>query len=206
MEKQVSLPELVEEGLDPNPFVQFNHWFHDAVRSGIAQPEAMTVATATPGGAPSARIVLMKQCDERGFVFFTNYRSRKGMELGNNPQAALVFHWGPLQRQVRVEGRVEQISADESDRYFASRPRENQLSALISEQSQPAHRTDLDRRFEEARHAYEGRAIPRPPHWGGFRVVPEAIEFWQHRVARLNDRILYQRGADGRWRHIRLAP
>jgi pyridoxamine 5'-phosphate oxidase len=202
----VPLPELVEEGLDPNPIVQFDHWFQDALRSGISQPEAMTLATATPVGVPSARIVLMKQCDERGFVFYTNYRSRKGTELEANPRAALVFHWEPLQRQVRVEGRVERISAEESDRYFASRPRDNQLSALVSEQSQPARRADLDRRFEEARHAYEGRAIPRPPHWGGVRVVPDAMEFWQHRMARLNDRVLYQRTTDGTWHMLRLAP
>jgi len=201
-----TLPELLENGLDRDPLVQFTRWYEDALHAGVSQPEAMTLATATPEGGPSARIVLMKQYDERGFVFYTNYRSRKGRELEANPRAALIFHWESLQRQVRVEGRTERVSAELSDRYFAERPRENQLSALVSDQSQPASRAELDRRFEQAHAAYQGRAIPRPPHWGGFRVVPEAIEFWQHRMARLNDRVLYRREADGRWRMSRLAP
>lgn len=200
------LPELVEEGLDPDPLVQFDRWYQGAVRAGIGQPEAMTLATATPAGHPSARIVLMKSVDERGFVFYTNYSSRKGAELETNPRAALVFHWEPLRRQVRIEGRVERVSADESDRYFKSRPRANQLSALVSQQSQPASRADLDRKFEAARSAHEGIAIARPPHWGGYRVVPERIEFWQHRMARLNDRVVYQRQDGGAWRMLRLAP
>ena len=173
---------------------------------GISQPEAMTLATATPEGRPSARIVLMKHHDERGFVFYTNYQSRKAGELEANPRAALIFHWEPLQRQVRIEGRVERVSAEDSDRYFASRPRPNQLSALVSNQSQPARRADLDRRFEQARIDHEGRAIARPAHWGGYRVVAESLEFWQHRVARLNDRVVYRQEADGTWRMLRLAP
>jgi pyridoxamine 5'-phosphate oxidase len=201
-----SLPELVEDGLDTDPLVQFGRWYQDALRCGVPQPEAMALATATPEGLPSARIVLMKQYDARGFVFYTNYRSRKAGELEANPRAALVFHWEKLQRQVRLEGRVERVSSEESDRYFSSRPRENQLSALASDQSQPARREELDRRFEQSRATYEGRAIPRPPYWGGFRVVPETIEFWQHRMARLNDRILYRRDRQGAWRMLRLAP
>jgi len=201
-----SLPELLENGLDPDPLVQFGRWYEDALQAGLSQPEAMTLATATVEGRPSARIVLMKQYDEHGFVFYTDYRSRKGRELEANPRAALIFHWEPLQRQVRVEGGVERVSGDVSDRYFATRPRENQLSALVSDQSRPASRPELDHRFEEAQTTYQGRAIPRPPHWGGFRVVAEKIEFWQHRMARLNDRVLYQREADGRWQMLRLAP
>jgi pyridoxamine 5'-phosphate oxidase len=201
-----SLPELVEDGLDLDPHVQFRRWYQDALEKGISQPEAMTLATATPEGRPSARIVLMKHHDERGFVFYTNYQSRKSRELEANPRAALIFHWEPLKRQVRIEGRVERVSPEESDRYFASRPRPNQLSALVSNQSQPARRADLDRRFEQARIDHEGRAIVRPPHWGGYRVVAESIEFWQHRVARLNDRVAYLRSADGTWKMLRLAP
>ena len=199
-------PELIEANLDADPLVQFERWYEDALRAGLEQPEAMTLATTTAEGLPSARIVLMKQFDAQGFVFYTNYHSRKARELEANPRAALVFHWEVLHRQVRIEGRAQRTSPKESDRYFASRPRENQLSALASDQSKPTTRAELDRRFDQARATFEGRAIPRPEHWGGFRIVPETIEFWQHRLARLNDRVLYQRQENGRWRMQRLAP
>jgi pyridoxamine 5'-phosphate oxidase len=166
----------------------------------------VVLATATPSGKPSARVVLLKKCDNRGFVFFTNYESRKGEELRSNPAAALVFYWEILGRQVRVEGTVEKITVAESDVYFASRPKENQLSSLSSSQSRPADRDVLDRRFEELKKMYVGTTVPRPPYWGGYRLEPSRMEFWQRRYARLNDRILYERSSDGQWIISRLAP
>jgi pyridoxamine 5'-phosphate oxidase len=199
-------PELLENHVDPDPIVQFQHWFRDARKAGISHAEAMTLATVSPGGEPSARVVLMKQFDNRGFVFFTNYESRKGEELSSNHVAALLFYWETLGRQVRVEGIVEKISAAESDVYFASRPRENQLSSLASSQSRTADREALDRQFEELSKIYAGRTIPRPAYWGGYRLGPARMEFWQRRFARLNDRILYEKLADGQWTMKRLAP
>jgi pyridoxamine 5'-phosphate oxidase len=205
--KHVQIPELDDHVLDPDPIRQFKLWFDEAKRAGVPQADAMALATATRDGSPSARMVLLKTVDEQGFVFYTNGISRKGQELATNPQAALVFFWAELNRQVRIEGTVACLSTKESDAYFATRPHDSQLSSLTSAQSEPiASRAELDRRFEQYKQQYEGRSIPRPHHWGGYRVQPESIEFWQSRFARLNDRILYTRLHDGTWVRTRLQP
>jgi pyridoxamine 5'-phosphate oxidase len=202
-----TLPPLDEQILHPDPIVQFQRWFDDAKQAGLPQPEAMTLATASGDGRPSARVVLLKNVDERGFVFYTSYNSRKGRELEQNPVAALVFFWQELNRSVRVEGNVTRVSPQESDAYFATRPRDGQLSSLTSSQSEVvAGREVLDRRFEALRTSYEGKVIERPPHWGGYCVHPFRIEFWQQRFARLNDRIEYLRADTGIWRMRRLQP
>lgn len=201
-----ALQGLGEADLDPNPFAQFGRWLNDALAAGLPEPNAMTLATATPEAIPAARIVLLRGMDERGFVFFTNYESRKGAELGTNPNAALVFFWVALQRQVRVEGTVELISESESDNYFNSRPRGSQLGAWASPQSQILSGRDrLEQRVQELELQFEGRDVPRPPFWGGFRVRPSLIEFWQGRTSRLHDRLRYRRDND-QWLIERLAP
>jgi len=206
-ETQAALNVLDERTMDPDPIKQFRQWFEIALGSQLLLPEAMTLATATPGGKPSARMVLLKHVDERGFVFYTNYESRKGKELAANPVASLVFYWAELNRQVRVEGNVAKVSAEESDEYFSTRPRDSQLSSLTSAQSKiVTNREDLDRRFEDLKKQYEGKPIPRPSQWGGYRLKPVNIEFWQQRYARLNDRVLYERGSNGKWSVKRLAP
>jgi pyridoxamine 5'-phosphate oxidase len=192
---------------DSDPFRQFQSWYREAHATPMREPTAMTLATATPDGRPSARIVLLKAADERGFVFFTNYQSRKGGELEQNPWAALVFYWPDLVRQVRVEGRVAKVSPEESDAYFSSRPRGSQLGAWASEQSRPIEsRSALERRAEELAATYLDREIPRPPHWGGFRLSPVAIEFWQGRLDRLHDRLRYSLAEGGGWTRERLSP
>lgn len=198
---------LREEDVDRSPFDQFRRWFDEAVGRGLRAPEAATLATATREGAPSARLVLVKVRDESGFVFFSNYESRKGRELAANPRAALVFHWDALGRQVRVEGRVERTSAEESAQYALGRPRGSQLSALASPQSEVVEdRGSLERRVAELAARYQGKELPEPGNWGGFRVLPESFEFWQHREDRLHDRLRYSRRADGHWLIERLAP
>jgi pyridoxamine 5'-phosphate oxidase len=198
---------LKESDTDPNPLEQFRRWFDEALVSNLHEPNAMTLATATPDGHPSARIVLLRGFDERGFVFYTNYEGRKGWELETNSYAALVFYWGELERQVRVEGRVGRLSDEESDAYFAGRPRGSQLGAWASEQSRPIKdRGALEERLRALEAEYEGREVPRPPFWGGYRVEPETIEFWQGRENRLHDRLLYRRLEDGGWRRERLQP
>jgi len=194
------------EALSQDPLELFEHWFAEAKRAGVEVPEAMTLATATGGGVPSARMVLLKGADEDGFVFYTGYGSRKSNELEQNPRAALVFYWRPLGRQVRVEGSVERVSEPESAAYFAARPRGSQLAAWASQQSRPlGSREELDRRYAELEREYEGRDVPLPPHWGGYRLRPEAIEFWEHRENRLHDRLRYARAREG-WKVERLSP
>jgi pyridoxamine 5'-phosphate oxidase len=197
---------LAEADASADPTAQFRIWFEQALAANLHEPNAMTLATATPDGKPSARVVLLKGHDERGFVFYTNYEGRKGREMERNPNAALVFYWGELERQVRIEGRVGRVPESESDAYFASRPRGSRLGAWASEQSRPAEGRDaLESRLRELEREYEGRRVPRPPFWGGYRVEPEAIEFWQGRENRLHDRLVYRRG-DGGWKMQRLQP
>lgn len=193
--------------LNADPIRQFEEWFQQALAANIPEPNAMTLATATPDGQPSARIVLLKGCDARGFTFFTNYESPKGRELDANPRAALVFFWPTLERQVRVTGRVAKVTRAESEAYFHQRPVEHQLGAWASHQSQVlATREELDRRFEEMRRQFAGQTVPLPPYWGGYRLWPEVIEFWQARPGRLHDRFRYTRQANGGWKIERLSP
>ena len=195
-----------ERDLDPDPQRQFEAWFAEAREAGVEVPEAMALATATPDGRPSARMVLLKQADERGFAFHTNYESRKGDELAANPQAALLFHWRPLGRQVRVEGRVERMPAEESEEYFRTRPLGSRIAAWASPQSRPLPgRAELERLYQEASARFPGEVVPLPPNWGGLRLVPDAYEFWEHAENRLHDRVRYERhGAS--WTRERLAP
>jgi pyridoxamine 5'-phosphate oxidase len=196
---------LHESDLDRDPVAQFGKWFEDAVRAEVPLPNSMTLATATRSGRPSARAVLLKGCDAQGFVFFTNYDSRKGRELSDNPRAMLLFCWEELERQVRIEGAVERTAAAESDDYFSSRPLGARLSALVSPQSEPvASRAELEAKLAAAAKQI-GASPARPAHWGGFRVVPEWFEFWQGRQDRLHDRLCYSRTGGG-WRIGRLAP
>lgn len=198
---------LHENDVAANPFDQFRSWLDQALAAQLPQPLGMALATATANGLPSNRLVLLRGFDERGFVFFTNYESRKARELDRNPQAALVFYWAELDRQVRIEGHVERASAAESDAYFQSRPRGSRLGAWASPQSQViANRDVLDHRMDELAAKYGEGEIPRPPHWGGYRVIPTMIEFWQGQTNRLHDRIRYRRLAENAWRLERLAP
>ena len=194
------------DDLDPDPIAQFGRWMEEALAEGLLLPNTMTLATAAPDGRPSARMVLLKGFDHRGFVFYTNYESRKSRDLAANPRAALVFYWARLERQVRVEGRVERVDEDESDAYFASRPLESRLGAWASRQSAPLEsRAALDDRVAELEREHAGGDVPRPPHWGGWLVRPEAIELWQGRPNRLHDRFLYTRRGEG-WERARLYP
>ena len=198
---------LDETTVDRDPIKQFRRWFDYAIASGSRLPESMTLATATAEGKPAARVVLLKQVDEAGFVFYTNYRSAKAKELDENPQAALVFYWVGLDRQVRVEGKVERVSSAESEEYFKTRPRESQLGALASPQSEVIEgREVLEEHLRALAEEYRDREVPRPAHWGGYRLKPERIEFWENRPGRLHDRLVYDLQADGSWTIKRLAP
>ena len=198
---------LVEAELERDPLRQFARWFQEIRASGRPLPEAMALATADEDGRPSVRMVLLKGFDERGFVFFSGYESRKGRELAANPRAALCFYWHEPGRQVRLEGPVERLGERESEQYFASRPLGSRLSAAASPQSEVvASREELESRVEELRQRHGDGAVPLPPDWGGFRLRPETYEFWQHREDRLHDRFHYRRGVDGGWVIERLAP
>jgi pyridoxamine 5'-phosphate oxidase len=198
---------LRADDLDPDPTRQFAAWFRQAAEAGVGAPEAAALATASAGGVPSVRMVLIKHYDERGFVFYSNYESSKGEDLEANPHAALLFYWELLGRQVRIQGGARRTTLEESAAYVRSRPRGSQLSALASPQSRPIEsREVLEQRVAELAVQHEGAELPLPDGWGGYRIRPESFEFWQHRADRLHDRLRYARGEDGRWRVHRLAP
>ena len=204
--KDYALRRLDESDVDADPFKQFHAWLREAIEAQVPEPTAMTLATAGASGRPAARIMLLKALDDRGFVFYTNYASRKGAELEARPAAALTFFWKELERQVRIEGAIEKVSAAESDEYFASRPLGSRIGAWASTQSATIEsRQWLEARVKAAE-AQHGGSPPRPPHWGGYRVIPDWLEFWQGRQSRLHDRIAYTRGAGGGWQVTRLSP
>ncbi|HEV3104976.1 MAG TPA: pyridoxamine 5'-phosphate oxidase [Trinickia sp.] len=206
LRKDYARGSLDENTVNADPIVQFENWFKQALDARLPEPNTMTLATVDTRGYPSARIVLIKGFDERGFVFFTNYESRKGRDLAANPHASLLFYWIELERQVRIEGTVVKTNAEESDAYFASRPLGSRIGAWASEQSREIESRTLLEAREKAFAERYGENPPRPPHWGGYRLIPEAIEFWQGRPSRLHDRILYTRQRDGHWRISRLSP
>lgn len=197
---------LDEATLDPNPFVQFERWWEEAVNV-VREPETICLATSDKNGQPRARMVLLRGRDERGFCFFTNYESAKGHDLEENPKASLLWYVEPLGRQVRIEGAVERVSPEESDNYFNSRPRGHQIGAHASHQSQAiASRVELQDAVQESERRFEGGEVPRPPHWGGYRVIPHFFEFWQHREDRLHDRVFYSPDSNGGWNRQRHQP
>ena len=198
---------LDEKDADHDPIVQFDRWMNDALAASVFEPTAVTMATATSEGIPKARIVLLEAYDDAGFSGFKKYERAKGLELAENPKACLVAYWGPLERQVRICGTVSKTSAAESDAYFARRPRGSQLGAWVSEQSRPIESRDvLAKQLESVTARFESKPVTRPPHWGGYRVAPSTIEFWQGRKNRLHDRLLYVKQGDGSWKIERLAP
>lgn len=206
LRREYARARLDEGQVGADPLAEFGRWFTQAQEAQVLEPNAMTLATATRDGIPSARVVLLKGYDERGFVFFTDYRSQKGTELEQNPQASLVFFWPELERQVRISGPVSVVSRDESEAYFQTRPRPSQLSTWVSSQSQViAGRKLLEDGVKKVEGQFPGQ-VPLPPHWGGFRVTPETVEFWQGRESRLHDRLRYLRKKGGGWQVERLSP
>ncbi|MDO8299277.1 pyridoxamine 5'-phosphate oxidase [Lacisediminimonas sp.] len=206
LRREYTRASLSEEQVADDPVAQFAKWFDEALRSEVPEPNAMSVSTVAAGGLPSSRILLLKDFDQRGFTWYTNYESRKGEELQHNPRAALLFFWQPLERQVRLEGSVERVSAEEADAYFNIRPLGSRLGALASAQSRPIQsRQALEERYRQAEQQH-GDSPQRPPHWGGYRLRPEYAEFWQGRASRLHDRIAYSLQGDGSWRRERLQP
>ena len=198
---------LSESNVNADPIKQFEKWFNEALKAEVQEPTAMTLATATYDGRPSARIVLLKGFDSNGFVFYTNYLSRKGKEIAKNPLGAAMFFWGTLERQVRIEGTIEKISKEDSAKYFQTRPRESQLGAVASPQSQEIPgREILEKKWQEAEAEYLDKDIPKPSFWGGYILKPRLIEFWQGRESRLHDRILYKKIDNKNWKKVRLAP
>ncbi|MBL8250033.1 MAG: pyridoxamine 5'-phosphate oxidase [Candidatus Competibacter sp.] len=207
MRREYASGALRKAEVDPDPIRQFQRWLQQAIAARLPEPNAMVLATTDRTGRPYARVMLLKECAGEGFVFFSNYRSDKGRQLAENPLAALVFPWLELERQVRVEGRVGRLAPAESEAYFRSRPRESRLGALASHQSQVvASRQVLDERFQQLAARYPGDEIPMPAHWGGYRLRPELLEFWQGRQGRLHDRLRYRRQREGAWLLERLEP
>ena len=198
---------LTEKDANADPIKQFDKWFNEALKAQQHEPTAMTLATATHDGRPSARIVLMKGFDNNGFVFYTNYLSRKGKEIAKNPLGALIFFWGSVERQVRIEGTIEKLSKEASERYFHSRPKGSQVGAVVSPQSQEiADRDTLEQKWHETEVQYADKDVPKPAFWGGYILKPRLIEFWQGRPSRLHDRILYKKVDNKNWKKVRLAP
>ncbi len=205
--KTYAQAQLLETDTSSDPMEQFGKWWQQAVEAEILEVNAMTLATVTEEGMPDARIVLLKGMDGQGFHFYTNYQSRKGQQLEANPRAALVMFWKELERQVRIKGQIERLPEAESDAYFHSRPRESQLGAVSSPQSEIiTNRSWLEERYRSVEASFEGREIVRPPHWGGYRLIPESIEFWQGRPGRMHDRLEYKKDPSGSWFRQRLAP
>lgn len=207
LRRDYSLAQLSETTINTNPVKQFDIWFNEAIEAKLHEPNAMTLATATRDGVPSARIVLLKGYDNHGFVFYTNYLSRKGKEITKNPLGALTFFWGEMERQVRIEGTIEKLSKEQSERYFQSRPKGSQLGALVSPQSQEiAGREVLESKMAQLQTEYADKDIPKPSFWGGYILKPRMVEFWQGQQSRLHDRILYKKVDNSTWKTVRLAP
>lgn len=207
LRQEYKAKSLTEKEVSKNPITQFEKWFKEAMMSDLLEPNIMTLATASPDGKPSARIVLLKGFDQNGFIFYTNYLSRKGKEIAKNPYASLVFYWHELERQVRIEGTIEKLGKEESERYFQARPKDSQIGALASPQSQEiGNRKELEEKWLELEEKYHNKDVPKPSFWGGYIVRPQLIEFWQGRPGRLHDRLLFKRVDKATWKLVRLAP